>query len=762
MTSQQNQFWLLAQVVLKAKADASTLNCYLCSQQDTNFNNNPPIIKSMTPISSRMGDYMPNAYAGSLVLDNSPGSYGYERRFSDLFERYAIVNQTIAIAIGSNDLSGTKADGYTTIFKGKITSWTINGSAQTLTLQISGREMSRQVMTKMIDSATFADAPAGSLGQYLPIIFGSNVQTKAYLTARSPSGSYPTWAYATILAQTFPVGGVQTYYAKDTAGVYQEVQAAAAKDTAVFNNEDARYSYVSPVSETAYWMRWTTRNNYIITHVAVEGRGTGNAGLTVDGELRLIIYDGQLGTDAPGRMLAEGAIPASTYQTSFRGSTSSYFTIPFSLSKPLVMNRTDGGGYWLSIKYTPVSGGSIRIVTSNLSANAYTFTKSNTSGWYSTYSNTTSNWRFWFYGMTLADDPNGTAGAVDEYGLNYATIAGGQGYTFTTTSDPVLSGVDLIVEVNGLLDDSSGSITGSANSLITRPDHAIKLMNWTWNGSAWAAGPVSTSKYSATWAALTSDTFTRTVAGRTEGRATTSDICGAIARNTACRCALNMSAAYPIGVYAWGTAVSSSALISDEDASIVQVQQYGLETVVNGVRLYYDKQLTSFDLIAQAAQGQFRNYAGAIDWYNGLNSYVTELADASEDVFGVNELKETGLDWVGDSTTAESMAKYYLSVFSFPHIMVTFEVPLHKYSALDIFDVVTLCHPELPAYFGTSSDPRDPSYGGSDADLYRGLYAKRAVSYRAQIEAREILFDTGGYPKLRLTARLLINTNDPT
>lgn len=763
MTAQSSEQVLVGVLTLANKSDATTVTVYL-SSQPTPVYKNVVLIKSLTPISSRMAEATPQAYSGSIVLDNSPGSYGFERRFSDLFERYTPINRAITLTIGSGT-PGSTIETFTTIFKGKVTGWSINTSAQTLTLTVGGRELSRAVMTKMIDSVSFPYAPAGSLGQFLPIVFGSNVQVKPYLIAESPSGAYPSWAYATILAQTFPVGGIQAYYAKDVDGKYQEIQAAAAKDTAVFSNAGTRYTYVTPETETAYWMRWETTENYIITHVAVEGQGTGNGSLTVDGELKVIIYDGQAGTNEPGRVLAEGAVPGSTYQTSFRGSTGSYFHIYFSLKKPLVMSRTDGGGYWLAVKYTPSSGGNIRIVNTNDQSNAYTFLRHNSysGGWYSSHSNTATLWRHWFYGMTLADDPNGyVAGGNDSDGLNYATITAGEGLTYSTTSDPRLDGVDLVVEINGLTDDSSGTITGTPDALITRPDHAIRLVNYTWNGSAWAAGNVSTTKYSATWAALTSDNYGRSVGGASSGRQTAADITAAIARNTACRCALNMAATYPVGVYAWGTNITSSVTISDEDAEITQVQQYGLETIINRIKLYYDKQVVSFDVINQAAQGQFRNYAGTVDWYNGLNAFVTYLADASADVFGGNELKEAGFDWLSDSTSAESVAKYFLSVFSFPHVMVTLELPLPKYYALDIFDVITICHPELPAYFGTSPDARNPTYGGNDADLYRGLYAKRAVSYRAQIEAREVVFEAGGFPKLRLTARLLINSNDPT
>jgi hypothetical protein len=64
----------------------------------------------------------------------------------------------------------------------------------------------------------------------------------------------------------------------------------------------------------------------------------------------------------------------------------------------------------------------------------------------------------------------------------------------------------------------------------------------------------------------------------------------------------------------------------------------------------------------------------------------------------------------------------------------------------------------LPAYFGTSANAKLPSYDGTELNPIGGHYWKRAQPYRAQIEAKETIFNAGGTSKLRLDCRLLLNS----
>ena len=109
------------------------------------------------------------------------------------------------------------------------------------------------------------------------------------------------------------------------------------------------------------------------------------------------------------------------------------------------------------------------------------------------------------------------------------------------------------------------------------------------------------------------------------------------------------------------------------------------------------------------------------------------------------------------------MYRFFASVYAHPHNFVRFEVPLFKYSTLDILDVINLVHPDLPAFHGTSSNAKNPTYGTDDVPVNVGNYWKRAKSYRAIIEGKQIDMDRDDFPTLLVTARILNNyPKDPT
>ena len=92
-----------------------------------------------------------------------------------------------------------------------------------------------------------------------------------------------------------------------------------------------------------------------------------------------------------------------------------------------------------------------------------------------------------------------------------------------------------------------------------------------------------------------------------------------------------------------------------------------------------------------------------------------------------------------------------------------FQLPLVDYYAVDLMDIVTLVHPDLPAHFGTSSNAKLPTVSGEDEEITLGHYFKRAKPYRVQIESRTINFNLDSFPTVTFEARLLDNyPNDPT
>jgi hypothetical protein len=194
------------------------------------------------------------------------------------------------------------------------------------------------------------------------------------------------------------------------------------------------------------------------------------------------------------------------------------------------------------------------------------------------------------------------------------------------------------------------------------------------------------------------------------------------------------------------------------------VQQLGTDTIINRITMYYDKRFWTAGFDTGNAQGEYRNYVGILDWYDGLDTRTTNLLSQSVSLFGSRELSEPTFDWIrsGSIDSSEKMAEYYAAVYALPTIIVTLDVPLSQYSDLEIFDIITLSHPGMPSFLGTTSNAVLPDYDNDETDIGNSHYWKRAKSYRMQIEGKQINFSPTSYPTLRLVCRVLINSNDPT
>ena len=152
-----------------------------------------------------------------------------------------------------------------------------------------------------------------------------------------------------------------------------------------------------------------------------------------------------------------------------------------------------------------------------------------------------------------------------------------------------------------------------------------------------------------------------------------------------------------------------------------------------------------------------------MDWDKDSNAWTVLISTLSESLYGRRELNDRVFDLINDDDSASAVGKYLLSIFRDPQWYVTFRVPFFKYNSLDLFDVVELIDPEMPAHFGTSSAAKPWTYGGSDMDINLAHYWKRAKRYRVQLEGKEVLWSIGQFPTLKLTARILPNNGiDPT
>lgn len=769
MASPTLQDWFVVKLTLYSLADGSNTSY--------SFSNRPvlndstalylPLLEEINGLGARMSDYMPFPLSGSIVLNDERGSFGFERRFSDVLDRYTIINQTVEIYAAQTeyDDQDVTAD-LVSVYTAKVLSWKRDKDNQKLTIQIAATPIDPRIVTRLIDTATFPSAPSSAIGRFLPVVFGQNVEVAGIRVDPDGTAS-PKFAYATTLATTFPVGGVQTYYTKEkVTGKYLAVSSASAVATPVLTQSTAG-GLARSLSGNYEEFATAIGSGYVITAgrvLFVNTSGGWTAG--TDSKIYFNIYKLSPLTGLPETRVGQATRLKSAYQTQFRAGSDFY--IEFAFSEPVVLNSPDGYvlGIAQSVDSTAGTGTGDNVSWRSDGTHAVY-------GWYlyngaTSLGSSTKNWVkvnatrtdtdpvYDFYGCKFTDTKSSAAG-VDGLGYAYFTVTQHTGIS-SDYGTPDLTKLDFIVAANGFTDDVSGTISGTPSALLTLPKQCIAVLDRRYSGGSWVAGSFDPSKFSNTHHSNV------VIAGATSGRAYADQVMREICRNSASRL-VYMNSPTKIGLWMFGVNNPSVAnyTFTQERVSISSAEKRGIETITNRISMYFDKRLRDLDIVRGATDGQFRNYFGSLNWYPTLNDTTRAIAGASETIYGARPLDDQTYDFIASTSSAEWVARYLLITGAFEDTYALIECDWFENKALEMLDVVDILSPELPAFYGTSPNAHLPTFAGTETDLLGGNYLARAKPYRGQIEEKALIFRKGAAPRLRLTCHLLTDSpQDPT
>ena len=314
------------------------------------------ILKDIGNVGSTMGEFLPRGISGDIILDNSPNSLGYERRMSDIFDRYTPVDQLVQIyGVEQTDGGGPT---YTLLHSCRCATWTLENNSYTLRIVTDSRTIAKRTVTKVIDSVNFPNAPSKNLGKHLPVVFGADVEVKPLLIAAAGDLS-PEFAYATTLSDDFPVGGVQTYYALDAGNEYGAVLSAASTSTRYFGTTTTNTSLGLPDGQSFAqslngYVQGTT--SYVITGGIIRFLGWNNGAAVTDGVITLKIlaagFPNGIASDLPGTAIAQSIIQVSDHAADFKGVAE--FNVEFTFDRPTPI--TNAEPYWLGIFWSGNNG----------------------------------------------------------------------------------------------------------------------------------------------------------------------------------------------------------------------------------------------------------------------------------------------------------------------------------------------------------------------------------------------------------------------
>ena len=522
-----------------------------------------PILLSISDLGSRMGEYLPQVIGGSITVDNAAGAFGYERRFSDLFERYTPVDQTIALYSFEQSMPTTTTESFTAtpflVFTGRVRDWRIDGEQQVLILTIESRTLDNIVMTRQVYSTLTTDTKGQ--GKYLPIVFGNSGDVKPILI---DSGL----AYATDIGSSYQVGGILQIYAKDDEGNYVEVDSASAVGTAVidlYTGATSTFTFNSTTNEVASPIFGAY--GAIITQISVGFTGTAGYAGTPVGKIIYTIYET---TSIDGKptdtIIWTGEVDKEDYTSEL--TSASAFVLYIQLEKPLILSI--GRTYKIGVCETTTDAALVnaaKLQTSSPGAGYSNFirhvqdattTSPATTPWFgvaTAYYSMNAK----FYGVKFTD----THGAVDAKYLGYAYAALTQNTTVSGYDATDLTKLDCVFTIEGLNDDGSGTITGTPGTTLTNPIHALKLLSME-PGAPWATPVLDADAFSASHAVFNAgNNYYRELSGSTEGRQNRTTIMVSIARDTAVRVALVNPASLQLDDWTWDT-YSASELTFDD------------------------------------------------------------------------------------------------------------------------------------------------------------------------------------------------------
>lgn len=775
MSLKTNNFFCLVELTLIDIDTASTTTIKLSNRPVLSEPDYFPILLAVDGLGSLVGDSMPLASAGRIVVANSAHSLGYERRFSDLFDKYTCVDQQVLVysAFTKHDDNEVTTDKQQDA-KGRVQSYRIDPQGGTITLSVTGATVQKREVTKPIDDTAFLTAPDSSKGNYIPLVIGQDVPVKPLLI--DPEGTTnPRWVYCTTFADDFVPSGVQSYYIKNDEGFYEEARSATSTGSLAFTLNGTFGTTISSLflqsaeEEVAFaFFTSISLQNYVATQISVTGSGQAAYGGTVDGQLLFKIYEIDSNSRLPVKTLASVNVDKSDYDSQLRSSSS--FTIVADLPGPIFFSPTRE--YAFGVQETKDTGSYLfRMSIYNGSPPlTYYYLKrdktavSGVNEWRKVASAFALATNIGFYCAKFTDTQSPISTYWDVEGRGQSLFEASQ---YGTNSQ--MHTLDFVVKVDGIKDDGSGSITGSAGSVIETPLHVAKLLTREWDSgtSAWVDGVLDTSKLTSSHTHInnTSSRYYRKLSGAATGRVLLDGLIATLMKNAGAKmCLVNSATSNKfLGVYGWGSNLTAVATITDEDAEITSIEQRGTESIVNRVQAYYDKSILNLSVGNALTNGALAIYGGMVNWYYGANSNATSYTQRSESIYGKRYLNTTSWDWINDATSAEHVAEYILASFAKPQIYVELRVPLQQYRTLEIMDVVEIAHPDLPSFYGTSADARNLHYQGSEADVLKGFPLKRTKRYRAQIEGRQIDYNFGEVPELKLSVRLLLNyPKDPT
>lgn len=770
---------------LKDKIDSGTLTVKFANRWDHSdyTGEKLPLLKSLPNVGVTHDRFGPSAFRGTIVVDNSLDSYSRDRKFTDLFQRYSIANQPVEVFAANAEVAGGPT--FFSVWKGIATDWEqiIEGEDQEVRIQVESRLFERKYVTRAItpsmESVTDGNPPAQSIGKHLPLILGNDREVLGYRIT-SDGAATPSWAYGTVYGRDqfgtskFYYPSLTSYKARNVRGVYATIDSAALTTTEVFEDDLTAFSYTNTYLSNDAWngaakdraidLNWSAGKNYILTQGFAYFQQAASA--TQYGYFTFEIYEKDPITGAPTNLIGIGK----RNKEGITFSTSGHNKIEFAFERPVLLNSANG--YFFAIKQASVNGSTDLKLAKYTGAGTQEYWLFQDNSWIKWVNTTDGNpSKMWWglYGAVATNIP-GNLITYDSTDLGFAYFTWSQKTAISGLTNPSLDDINWIVVTNGLRDDSSGTITGTVNQQLNYVQQIAEVLDLTWpsgstpTGPATASGRWDFSAYSATHTSPSTpstDIYWRELDGSTEGKQLQEEIIRELCRNNGYRVVLRNDG--KLALWAWGTTTATTAVIDQKLVKLLRWYTLDLSSVINEIRIAYDKNYSTFDALQQASQGIPGDYNSNLYWYPSFSVLTALLAGNSATLYGKRPTEVLTFPFIKNPQSAETMARMHMVLFKHPPQYVEFEMPLLEAYSYQPMNVLEIINPSAPSYYGSSSKPKLPAVDGETIDPLDGFDLVRAPSYRVQIENRILKLNASQGPVIEFSGRVLDNyPADPT
>jgi len=729
----------MAIITLKKRSDSSTITIRLTSQELPTLQDNNyiyyPLLKEVSNLTEDHDLFMPRSSEGTITIDNDEGSFGYNRKFSDILDYYAIVEQEVIIEVRKIK------DAFTT-FNTPLQSWAFKCSSidadlerGEIKLKLRNNAIPDRVLTKEINSSDFPDAPAQSLGKYLPLVIGNDVNvigtptnTNVYSLMTIPDG-YTYNAISTNLFFEKALGLYLTFEGVSTTSVYPLGNTWGTDASAVSLGKGKIFA----IQEEDFLL---SNESFLIHNIDIYLKGTGAA--SAQGNITVSIgilkdrfitrwlrrnppipvvtpdTDFKSVTEEDISILATATINKADFSASYMGGANFYqtfqFPIPVRIGNDLEL--TDSVEY-----YSPLKKYCIIVKDSNPTTTPvdYTARDQATAVWDITDDGVVLgnlSLRYRCKGVTRTI----TTSSADINSLKHTYV------TLASSADPSLnySYTSYMFNISGLT---------ASSDLKNTPAKLMPLI-------------LGSSLYDDTSLASTHTAYAnRVLSGQTTGKTTRLGLLPTLMKNSASRLISTASkGSAKLALYAYGTEVPSSYILKQDRIRSFKYTVANRTTVINNITANYKKDIIEFNALDIETQRQSAGYSRTLGNQRLSGSQSITL-------YGQNDLANSGFEFIGDDTSMLDVIDYYLTDKEHPEINIEVAInydPADPINELLASKRITLITPKLPNFLGTNQKV-EKIYSEDIEEITENAFGTVVIakSYLCELKSKKLQYRRG-------------------